>query len=212
MPIINPDDTQSDDAVVQMVAFDFDGTITTKDTFALFLRYYAGSVRWLANIATLLPSFALYGLKMIDRNEVKRRVVRRFFKGADEAKIWARAEQFSREVIPALVRPQAQACLDDKKARGEQVYIVSASIEHYLKPWAALQGIKTVIATKLEVVDSVLTGEIEHVNCWGEGKLTRIKAEMGQLPYTIIEAYGDSEGDKPLLYAAKASFWRPFRL
>lgn len=212
MPILNPDDSHCDHAAIPMVAFDFDGTITTKDTFALFLRYYAGTPLWALNIVRLLPSFVLYGLKVIDRNEVKRRVVRRFFKGASEADIWKRAELFAQDVIPALVRPQAQACLDEKKARGENVYIVSASIEHYLKPWAKAQGIDHVIATKLDVVDSVLSGEIEHVNCWGDGKLTRIGAEMGHQPYTIVEAYGDSEGDKPLLYAAKASFWRPFRL
>jgi len=41
----------------EIVVFDFDGTITTRDTFALFLRYYAGSPLWLINITRLLPTF-----------------------------------------------------------------------------------------------------------------------------------------------------------
>lgn len=195
-----------------MIAFDFDGTITTKDTFALFIRYYAGTPRWLYNIMTLTPFFAAYGLKIIDRNAVKRRVVRRFFKGRSADELQAKADAFARDIIPPLIRPLAQKELDEKRARGEALYIVSASIEHYLIPWAKTQGIEHVFATQLQKVENRLTGELLGPNCWGDGKTARIRAEMGQTPYIIAEAYGDSEGDKPLLYAAKASYWRPFRL
>jgi len=197
---------------VQIYAFDFDGTITTKDTLALFLRYYQGPVIWGAKIISLLPHFALYGLKVIDRTEVKRRVMRRFFKGHSAAKVQARADSFAADVIPALVRPLAQKRLDELKAQNAALYIVSASIEHYLHPWAKSQNINTVFATQLETANGRLTGELKGRNVWGKGKTARIRAEMGQMPYEIVEAYGDSEGDKPLLYAAKASFWRPFRL
>ncbi len=195
-----------------MYAFDFDGTITTKDTLALFLRYYQGPIIWGVKIISLLPSFALYGLKIIDRTEVKRHVMRRFFKGKPLAHVQARADQFARDVIPPLIRPLAQARLDELKAKNAALYIVSASIEHYLHPWAESQGIKYVFATQLETDSERLTGELSGQNCWGEGKTARIRAEMGHTPYEIAEAYGDSKGDKPLLYAAKASFWRPFRL
>lgn len=205
-------DNQSAQAPVQIYAFDFDGTITTKDTLALFLKYYQGPIVWGAKVISLLPHFTLYGLKVIDRTEVKRRVMRRFFKGHALAKVQARADSFAADVIPALVRPKAQARLDELKSQNVALYIVSASIEHYLHPWAASQGIKTVFATQLETAKEHLTGELHGVNVWGEGKTARIRAEMGQTPYEIVEAYGDSEGDKPLLYDAKASFWRPFRL
>ena len=201
-----------DQPPVQIYAFDFDGTITTEDTLALFLKYYQGRAKWASKVLTLLPQFALYGLKVIDRTQVKRHVMRRFFKGHALADVQARADSFARDVIPGLIRPQAQARLDELKAQNAALYIVSASIEHYLHPWAASQGIKTVFATQLETVEGRLTGELHGFNVWGEGKIARIRAEMGHTPYEIVEAYGDSEGDKPLLYAAKASFWRPFRL
>lgn len=201
-----------DGDAVRMIAFDFDGTITTKDTFALFIKYYAGTPRWLYTIIGLTPYFAAYGLKFIDRNAVKRHVVRRFFKGRDADELQAKAAVFARDVIPGLIRPLAQKELDAKHARGEDIYIVSASIEHYLIPWAKTQGINHVFATQLQKVENRLTGELDGPNCWGDGKTARIRAEMGQTPYIIAEAYGDSNGDKPLLYAAKASFWRPFRL
>ncbi|WP_017931688.1 HAD family hydrolase [Robiginitomaculum antarcticum] len=197
---------------VELIAFDFDGTITTKDTFALFLRYYAGTAQWLLNLILLLPGFIAYGLRLIDRNAVKRQVVRRFFGGESQTEVKARAEQFAREVIPGLVRPAALAEVNAKLARGEAVALVSASINDYLDVWAKSAGILKVIATRLAVDGDVLTGALDGPNCWGEGKLASIAAEMGSKNYIIAEAYGDSEGDKPMLIAAKVTFWQPFRV
>ena len=197
---------------VQLIAFDFDGTITTKDTFALFLRYYAGTPVWALKIASLLHVFAAYGLKLIDRTAVKRRVIRRFFKGKREADVMDSAAKFARDVIPQFVRPAALAEVKAKLLRGEAVALVSASINPYLDVWAESVGVPKVIATRLKSESGFLTGELDGVNCWGEGKLSAIKAEMGRKKYEIAEAYGDTDGDKPMLIAAKASFYRPFRV
>lgn len=197
---------------VELIAFDFDGTITTKDTFALFLRYYAGTTRWALNLIMLLPGFIAYGLRIIDRNAVKKQVVSRFFGGESQAGVKARAERFAREVIPGLVRPDALAEVKAKLARGEAVALVSASINDYLDVWAQDNGILKVIATRLAANGDVLTGALDGPNCWGEGKLASIAAEMSPKNYVIAEAYGDSEGDKPMLVAAKVTFWQPFRV
>ena len=50
----------------KIIVFDFDGTITTKDTFRLFLFYHSGLIKWVINMVTLFPSFLLYLLKIID--------------------------------------------------------------------------------------------------------------------------------------------------
>lgn len=197
---------------IQMIAFDFDGTITTADTFALFLRYWAGTPRWLFNLLKLLPVFVAYLLKIIDRNTVKEHVVRTFFKNADEKALNKRATQFAREIIPGLIRPEALKTLKQKNKPPYTLYIVSASINHYLDVWAKDNGITHVIATNLHVVNGRLTGELLGVNCWGPGKMTKIAAEMTQSPFEIAEAYGDSRGDREMLHAAQASFFKPFRL
>ena len=80
---------------VQIIAFDFDGTITTRDTFALFLRYWAGTPLWLLKLLKLSPVFLAYVLKIIDRNAVKAHVIRTFFKNADMTALQARADQFA---------------------------------------------------------------------------------------------------------------------
>jgi len=197
---------------VQIIAFDFDGTITTKDTFALFLRYWAGTPLWAFNLLKLLPVFIGYSLKIIDRNRVKAQVCRTFFKGADEKKLNERAAKFATEIIPDLIRPGALERLNDRNKPPYTLYIVSASIDPYLKAWAKNHNIKNILATNLHVVNGHLTGEIDGVNCWGPGKITKITAEMAKTPYEIAESYGDSRGDREMLHAAQASFFKPFRL
>ena len=197
---------------IEIVVFDFDGTITTDDTFRLFLRYYAGNLKWAANILLLLPIFIGYSLKIVDRNQAKIHVMRRFFKNAPVARLNARAVDFANEIIPSLIRPQAQACLDSKKSSTESLYICSASIAPYLRAWGKSQNIHNILATELEADGDRYTGEIKGWNIWGEGKVRRILAEFAPHPVKIMEAYGDSRGDREMLHAAKASYFRPFRL
>lgn len=196
----------------EIVVFDFDGTITTDDTFALFLRYYAGTPKWALKILSLLPVFIAYVLNIIDRNKVKASVIRRFFEGESIASIDARAKTFAETVIPPLIRPQAQIELDIKKQAPESLYICSASIGPYLRHWGASQGINNILATELEEREGVCTGNIKGWNVWGSGKIRRIEAEFAPNPVKIKEAYGDTRGDKEMLHAADVSHWKPFRL
>jgi len=197
---------------IQMIAFDFDGTITTTDTLALFFRYWVGTPRWILNILKLSPVLIGYVLRIVPRDTVKAHLVRAFFKGADADELNRRAAQFAREVIPGLIRPAALKALSEKNKPPYTLYIVSASISNYLDIWAKDNGIERVIATDLEIKDGKLTGELLGPNCWGPGKMTKIEAEMAETPYVLAEAYGDTRGDREMLHAAQVSFFKPFHL
>jgi len=197
-----------------LIVFDFDGTITTKDTFALFLRYYAGPLKWALKIVALLPIFIAYKLRLIDRHTVKAAVIKRFFKNESQSKVEAKAKVFADSIIPPLVRPKAQSCFDDKKQNLESLYICSASIAPYLKHWAKSQGLPEshVLAVELQNSGDTLTGSIEGYNVWGANKVRRIYDAFHSDNVQIKEAYGDTRGDKELLNAAEVSFYKPFRL
>lgn len=197
---------------VDIIVFDFDGTITTKDTFALFLRYYAGTARWAFNIIKLLPTFIAYGLKLIDRNAVKDNVIKTFFTNASVKELDTCASEFARAVIPGLIREDAIKALNAHKVAVESLYICSASISPYLDVWAKDNGIRHVLATDLEQSDGRYTGRIKGWNVWGPGKIRRIAAEFTPKPFNIREAYGDSRGDAEMLHAADVSHWKPFRV
>ena len=197
-----------------LIIFDFDGTITTKDTFALFLRYYAGFWTWLKNILTLLPVFISYKLGRIDRHAVKIAVIRKFFANQKKSDIENRAQAFAKNVIPGLIRPKAMQCFQEKMAQADRVYICSASITPYLHYWADSLDFprKNVLAVELTENLGIVNGEIKGYNVWGENKIQRIKDAFSSDNVRIAEAYGDSEGDRELLNAAEASFFRPFRV
>ena len=202
----------------EIFVFDFDGTITTRDTFALFLRYYAGTLSWLLNIIRLLPTFVAYKLGRIDRHAVKAAVIRQFFTDKSAADVDARATLFAQDIIPGLIRPAAQqrldALLEDPNCGPESLYICSASIGPYLRAWASSCSIQTnhVMATELAVNNDRITGELQGYNVWGENKVRRILDQFAPHSVRIIEAYGDTRGDREMLHAAKASFFRPFRV
>ncbi len=198
--------------------FDFDGTITTRDTFALFLRYYAGTPRWAFNILRLLPTFAAYKLDHIDRHDVKKAVIQRFFAGESAEKLESSARDYARDVIPGLIRPAAlehiKAKLNDKNCGPESLYICSASIGPYLRYWASSCGIQEdhVMATELTVNELRITGTLAGYNVWGKNKVRRILDQFAPHSVKILEAYGDTRGDREMLHAAKASFFQPFRV
>jgi len=201
-----------------IVAFDFDGTITTRDTFALFLRYYAGTARWALNILRLLPTFIAYKSDRIDRHAVKKAVVKQFFAGESETRVEAKAKLFAEKVIPNLVRPSAlehvRSRLADPNVGPESLYICSASIGPYLRYWARSHGIQEshVMATELASEKGVITGKLEGYNVWGANKVRRILDQFSPQSVKILEAYGDTRGDQEMLHAAEASFFKPFRV
>ena len=202
----------------EIYVFDFDGTITTRDTFALFLRYYAGPVRWAVKIARLLPTFASYKIGRIDRHAVKQAVVNRFFAGELSADVESRAQQFAAEVIPGLIRPEARKrlkfLLESEECGPESLYICSASIGPYLRYWAASCGVheQNVMSTELAVVGDRIADGLTGYNVWGFNKVRRIFDQFAPQSVKIIEAYGDTRGDREMLHAAKASYFKPFRV
>lgn len=202
----------------EIFVFDFDGTITTRDTFALFLKYYAGTLRWVMNIARLLPTFLAYKLGRIDRHAVKKAVVARFFEGESAEDIDRKASDFARDIIPSLIRPAAQDRIDtllsDPKCGPDSLYICSASIGPYLRAWARPNGIQLshVMATELAVDGERITGKLQGYNVWGQNKVRRIFDQFAPQSVKILEAYGDTRGDREMLHAAEASFFRPFRV
>jgi len=134
-----PEHPKKDETTVRDIyVFDFDGTITTRDTFALFLRYYSGT--------------------------------------------WK--------------------------------YICSASIGPYLRWWASSCGVheQNVMCTELAINADTIAEGLSGYNVWGSNKVRRIFDQFAPQSVKITEAYGDTRGDREMLHAAEASYFKPFRV
>ena len=194
----------------KLALFDFDGTITTKDTFVEFIKYNESTFRFWFGFLLLSPFIIGFKLKLFPNWRAKELVITYFFKNTPLPDFKAMCTAFYKNKLNELVRPKA---IDEiKKHLHEEtiVSLVSASPELWIEDWAKEMGIK-LIGTKLEVKDNKITGKIAGKNCYGPEKEVRVKAIYNLSDYDQIFAYGDSSGDKELLALAHKKHYKPFR-
>jgi phosphatidylglycerophosphatase C len=203
-------ETSSSKLQKQLVLFDFDGTITTKDTLAEFMIFYHGKLRYAAGLALLLPFIAAYIFKLMPNWKSKQYFLSHFLKDESATVFEKRCMQFSENYLPYLIRPGALEAINQYKKNGATVAVVSASAENWVKPWCDQNGIRC-LATKLEVQQNKLTGKILGKNCHGPEKVCRIKEKFNLDQYDEVIAYGDTSGDKEMLALAHKSHYKPFR-
>jgi phosphatidylglycerophosphatase C len=195
----------------KLVLFDFDGTITAKDTLAQFIVYYRGLLRYRYGLMMLAPPMALYLLHILPNWKAKQFLLSWFFKGEREDVFDKKCREFSLRVLPGLIRPKAMEIIKHYKAGGATVAVVSASAENWVRPWCDLHGL-VCLATRLEVSNHRLTGRIAGKNCHGSEKVCRIKERFALDTFDEIIAYGDTSGDREMLAIAHKQFYRPFRI
>ncbi|MFY0674681.1 MAG: HAD-IB family hydrolase [Bacteroidia bacterium] len=188
--------------MTKAVAFwDFDKTITTKDTTLYFLFYtQSWSKIFLGGIRL---GFYLLGMKLgiLNTTKVKAKVYGYFFGGWELDKVNLLGEGFAKEIIPKLLNAEALEKLEWHKNQGHEIVVVSASPEFYLKPWCKQMGYDC-IGTLL-YSEGGLMGKSIISDCAGKEKVNRIKQNINLAEYQEIYAYGNSEsGDRPMLNLA----------
>lgn len=195
---------------MNIVLFDFDGTITSKDSFIGFIRFYQrNNLKVLGGFIILFPYFFLYFLKIISRQKLKEQVMIYFFKGTDEENFLNISQSYAEQCINKIILPSALDKIKAHKQQGDLVVIVSASLAYWLIPWCKKYDLD-LIATEMEFVNKIATGKIVGQNCYGKEKVARIKAKYSIENYANIIAYGNSKGDFEMLYMANESFYKYF--
>lgn len=193
-------------------AFDFDGTLTTKDTFFAFLVYAVGPAQLALYLAFLVPSVAAVVLHKISLQETKERLFARCFQGMPLREFDLKCADFAR-ANKSLLREKGLTFLQDV-SRENRTLIVSASIGNYIRAFLAQQGLDTVEveATVPEIDNSGrLTGKFTGANCKNQEKVRRIEARFPHRQDYKLIAFGDSRGDEQMLAFADEAHWKPFR-
>jgi phosphatidylglycerophosphatase C len=190
--------------------FDFDGTITTRDTFLEFLKFRKGMIRFLLGFLLHAHYLVAFKLKLIPNQRAKEKILEFFFRGEEESRFKKSCVDFNHQYLPTLMRPGAIEEIKRLKAMNYTVVIVSASPENWISPWASAMGVE-LIASRLEVKDGKITGKILGKNCRGPEKVRRIKEKYNIADFAEIYAFGDTSGDKDMLAMATNAFYKPFR-
>lgn len=191
-------------------AFDFDGTMTRRDSLVEFIRYNRGDFKLASWIFLHLPWLVMMKLGLYDHSRLKERLFRHMFGGRGERLLELQAATFVGDNHD-IVRPAAMAAVKEALARGEKVCIVSASPTLWVRFffWDC-PGI-VFLCTGLEVKDGKYTGSFSTPNCYGEEKVRRLKAAFPERGQYHIVAYGDSRGDREMLAYADEAHYKPFR-
>lgn len=195
-----------------LAAFDFDGTLTRRDTLVPFLVRACGTAafgRALRKVAPLAVKARTGRLasELHHRDASKEALVHELFTGREAAWLEHEGEGYAAE-LPGKLRPEMADQLRWHREAGHELVIVSASLGAYLRPFARALGFDHVIAVELEAGSSGhLTGRLARPNVRGPEKAVRLREWLdGRVPPQMW-AYGNSTGDAELLAMADVPVW-----
>ena len=181
--------------------FDVDRTLVSCNTGRLFLKDLRrrGEISFFRALRAL-GWMAKYHLSLIDLQWVAARVATQMAGWAerdfaDRCRRWVESE-----VLPLIV-PGARSRLDQHRADGHVLAILSSSPTYVTTPIAEALGIEEVISTRFEVADGLFTGRLVAPACVGSGKVHWAE-DLGtrrQLDLTQSWFYTDSYTDLPML-------------
>ena len=186
----------------RVFAFDFDGTLTTRDTLIAFIHYACGTPRFLLGFLLHAPLLVLMKLRLYSNGKTKQRLFTWFFQGMSIETFDALCQSFALS-HRHLLRPDTVRLLQQALSEGAEVLVVSASIDNWVQPFFSTFHLPPstfhVLCTQIEVIDGRLTGRFLTPNCYGQEKVRRIVALHPDRSAYRLTAYGDSRGDRELL-------------
>jgi HAD superfamily hydrolase (TIGR01490 family) len=185
--------------------FDLDKTIIARSSTLAFSRpFYAGG---LINRRTVLRSayaqfVYLLGGADHDQMERMREYLSAMCTGWDVQTVRAIVADTLHHIVEPMIYAEAVALIEEHRAAGRDVVIVSSSGSEVVEPIGAMLGADKVIATRMIVADGKYTGEIEEY-AYGPHKATAIVALAAAEGYDLQAsyAYSDSITDEPMLAA-----------
>ncbi len=183
--------------------FDLDKTIIARSSTLAFGRpLYKGG---LINRRTVLRTayaqfvFAIAGADAEQMDRMRDRITA-MCTGWDVAQIREIVDEALHEIIDPLVYDEAVDLIEQHKAAGRDVVIVSSSGAEMVEPIGEMVGVSEVIATRMVERDGRYTGEIEFYS-YGPNKATAARELAAARGYDLAAsyAYSDSITDLPLL-------------
>ena len=187
--------------------FDFDGTISKSDSMIDFLKFIHKSDYYLILLQSI-PLLFKFCLKIISKKEFKSNFLLNFLSKFSKEELELKANEFVTSYEGHLKLGALKKIEDLKKNDNNEISIVSASLDIWIKPISDNLGINC-IAT-LSNFDNNLFSGIKGENCWGEEKVARIKKVYKLKNYNEIYVYGDSKGDFQMLKIANHRRFKSF--
>lgn len=195
----------------KIYAFDFDGTLTTRDSLIAFLLFVRGWKELLRCFALYLPLLLAMKAGLIDSGKVKERIFAWYFRDMPEDMFNDLCRRFA-ATHRGIIRPKGMEKIRQILQEPDStVMIVSASINNWVEPFFAEFPQIEIFCTRVEVHCGALTGRFLSANCRRKEKVRRILALHPDRSSYWLTAYGDSSGDIEMLNLADEGYYKPFR-
>jgi len=110
-------------------------------------------------------------------------------------------QKFMTRFIEPMIGQPALALINEHKAKGHDLLIITATNDFVTAPIAKRLGIDELIGSQAEIIDGRYTGQIAGTPSFQKGKITRLNAWLNDKDYDLSETYfySDSHNDIPLL-------------
>ncbi len=192
-----------------LALFDFDGTISNKDSFVAFMKFTHGTPVFVMRMAMGFLTFFGWKIGLVKSHYTKVKALRSFYKGWTKEQMNEARKRFTAEVIPKILFPKALERITWHKEQGHRIIVVTASCDAWLGDWTNQMNLE-ILCTEMELKNGVYTGELSKPNCRGKEKVNRVKQHLNIEDYSEVFAYGNDHGDNQLLGMADHPHFREF--
>ncbi len=190
--------------------FDLDKTIIAKSSTLAFSRpfYQGGLINWRAVLKSAYAQFVyLVGGADHEAMERMRQYLSALCTGWSVAQVQEIVSETLHDLIDPYIYEEAATLIEEARAAGRDVVIVSSSGAEIVEPIGRLLGADHVIATQMGVANGRYTGRIEFY-AYGPEKAAAIRELAATQCYDLAGsvAYSDSATDLPLLEAVGSPY------
>ena len=187
----------------QAAFFDLDKTIIAKSSTLAFSREFqaGGLISRRAMLRSAYAQFVFFtGGADHDQMDKMREFMSQLCAGWDVATVRDIVHETLTTIVEPLVYDEAVTLIEEHRAAGRDIVIVSASGAEVVEPIGEMLGADRVIATRMEIADGRYTGNIDYY-AYAEEKARAIEHLAATLGYDLDEcyAYSDSVTDVHML-------------
>lgn len=183
-----------------LALFDFDGTLCQRDSFSGFIFYALSKRHIVKQGLKIIPWIQAYYLNIYPAHAMRPKLFRAMFSQFPQTEAQQFAKQYA-QILQHHLEPSLFNQLKCHQLAGDDVVIVSASIDIYLREIATLLNVD-LICTHTEIHDGVYTGLYLSSDCSNEEKKKRVLQQYDLATYKAIYAYGNSDEDLAMLSLA----------
>jgi HAD superfamily hydrolase (TIGR01490 family) len=185
--------------------FDLDKTVLARSAGLAFARpFYRGGLLGRADVLRSAYTQFVFSVSGADakQTEAMRRYLSTLVIGWDVETVKRIVADALDHVIDPIVHAEAVDLIDEHRAAGRDIVIISASGAEVVEPIGERLGADLTIGSRMEVLDGRFTGEISRYT-HGEAKAEAMRNLADERNWDLSEcfAYSDSSTDLPMLEA-----------